>query len=590
MRVKNLITILIILLVSSTVTAAFFTTAKGEQTSLFVEPESIVDPSIPVDATFKINVTIQDVVDLYSWQVRLDFNSSTLECLDAWIPDNHIFAGLPILPVTPVIDNDEGYLMIGLSLMGVQSVSGSGILFCAEFKVRQVGESYLNFSMLGIDTFLLDINLEDISFEVHNGYFSNLPPVRPPTTMYVEPKELIDPTLLPPSTFSINVTLDKVENLKVCQFNLSYNTEILSWVAVEVQEIQGIIPQVDADLNDNAGYIWFNLTYPEPVTSEVSISLVKIKFRIETFGCSVLDLHDTILTDSYGFAIDHDAIDGLVCTLIRDVAITSVITSRTWAYQGWPINVTVTAKNLGNISETFDIEVYYDNTLINTVTVTDLPPQSEANITITWDTSTVPEGNYTIHAKATEVPYEYDTSNNILYGETVWIMEKIHDVCLIDLVLPEWAYQGWNVTITAIVKNLGNYTETFELTISCNDTVLSNYSLTLEPLEETTVEYLLNTLDLAPCMNYTITASILPIPYEFTTENNVLSQVLTIRIMGDINYDGKVNTRDLAPAAQAFGSYPGHPRWLPEADLNLNNKIDMRDIAIIAKNFGKTCS
>ncbi|MCK4482537.1 hypothetical protein KAU55_04885, partial [Candidatus Bathyarchaeota archaeon] len=50
--------------------------------------------------------------------------------------------------------------------------------------------------------------------------------------------------------------------------------------------------------------------------------------------------------------------------------------------------------------------------------------------------------------------------------------------------------------------------------------------------------------------------------------------------------DGKVDIKDIALAAKAFGSYPGHDRWSTVADLNLDYQIDIRDIAKVAKQFG----
>jgi len=50
--------------------------------------------------------------------------------------------------------------------------------------------------------------------------------------------------------------------------------------------------------------------------------------------------------------------------------------------------------------------------------------------------------------------------------------------------------------------------------------------------------------------------------------------------------DIKVDIKDVALAAKAFGSYPGHARWSTVADLNLDYKIDIKDIAAIAKKFG----
>jgi len=56
----------------------------------------------------------------------------------------------------------------------------------------------------------------------------------------------------------------------------------------------------------------------------------------------------------------------------------------------------------------------------------------------------------------------------------------------------------------------------------------------------------------------------------------------------DLNNDGKVDMKDVALVAYAFGSNPDHPRWNPVADINGDNKVDMKDIGTVAKDFGKT--
>ena len=50
--------------------------------------------------------------------------------------------------------------------------------------------------------------------------------------------------------------------------------------------------------------------------------------------------------------------------------------------------------------------------------------------------------------------------------------------------------------------------------------------------------------------------------------------------------DGKVNIRDVALAARAFGSYPGHERWSTLADITGDYQVNIRDIASIAAKFG----
>jgi hypothetical protein len=39
---------------------------------------------------------------------------------------------------------------------------------------------------------------------------------------------------------------------------------------------------------------------------------------------------------------------------------------------------------------------------------------------------------------------------------------------------------------------------------------------------------------------------------------------------------------------QAFGSYPGQPRWNPSADIDKDDRISMRDIYLVITSFGKT--
>jgi hypothetical protein len=63
---------------------------------------------------------------------------------------------------------------------------------------------------------------------------------------------------------------------------------------------------------------------------------------------------------------------------------------------------------------------------------------------------------------------------------------------------------------------------------------------------------------------------------------------IRVRMPGDINMDGKVDTKDISIICKAFGSFPNHPRWNPIADENEDNKIDIADIALTCKNFGKT--
>lgn len=55
----------------------------------------------------------------------------------------------------------------------------------------------------------------------------------------------------------------------------------------------------------------------------------------------------------------------------------------------------------------------------------------------------------------------------------------------------------------------------------------------------------------------------------------------------DVNFDGRVNMKDIGLAASVFDSHSGDQRWKPAADINEDGKIDMTDIASIADYFGQ---
>ncbi|MGA3291107.1 MAG: dockerin type I repeat-containing protein [Candidatus Bathyarchaeia archaeon] len=59
-------------------------------------------------------------------------------------------------------------------------------------------------------------------------------------------------------------------------------------------------------------------------------------------------------------------------------------------------------------------------------------------------------------------------------------------------------------------------------------------------------------------------------------------------VLGDVNFDGKVNLADLVTIAKALGSTPGTPRWNPYCDLNGDGKVNLQDLCIALHNFGKT--
>jgi hypothetical protein len=86
------------------------------------------------------------------------------------------------------------------------------------------------------------------------------------------------------------------------------------------------------------------------------------------------------------------------------------------------VNITVTVKNKGLNTETFNVTVYYNATAIATQTVLNLPPNNTTALNFTWNTIGVTPSHYVIKAQADPVPYEYNPADNAAtYSGTVTV-------------------------------------------------------------------------------------------------------------------------------------------------------------------------
>lgn len=217
-----------------------------------------------------------------------------------------------------------------------------------------------------------------------------------------------------------------------------------------------------------------------------------------------------------------------------------------------------------------------------------LGPGETTNLIIPWDTRDMSPGNYSISGYASVVPGETHIEDNVFTDGVVSI--SAHDVAIVDVTpSAHWVYQGMNVSISVEVENKGSVTENVTVTLYYDITAhqtIGLLSTSVLPGENQTVTFTWNTRGVPHCHNYTITA-VASIPIDSNLSDNTLSDGgINVRILGDVNGDGKVDGKDIALAAMCFGSAPGYPRWNPDADVNADGKIDGKDIVKIAINFG----
>ncbi|NWG10793.1 hypothetical protein HXY33_03455 [Candidatus Bathyarchaeota archaeon] len=383
-----------------------------EEITVKVTPPSIANPSLVPSTEFHVNITALDASYLHGFTLQLSYNASVIECTLAEEGDLLQSFGTTMFMFT--IDNILGniYASVNLTSAGVVA-SGDGTLVELTFHVLDIGDSPLHL----YDTHLYDAEGVELVHITQDGYFNNV--LMP--KLYVDPPEIIDPTMVPPAEFSININVANVTDLYDFEFTLLYDTDVLNGLGVIFYPFENETSfEVEFALNDTAGKMWVKVQYYPPaesLTTTDPVTLVTIFFQVQSFGATVLDLTDTSLSDSLGGQITHEAEDGFVSILIRDVAIIDITPEFYEVYRSWTIEVNVTAENLGDISETFNVTLFMDGHEMGEQEVTGLAPNATTTLTFLLSINEAwqePCHNYTLSAEASEVPYEVDTANNVL--------------------------------------------------------------------------------------------------------------------------------------------------------------------------------
>ena len=371
---------------------------------LYVDPAKISNVSMTPGNDFSVNVDVTNASGVYGLEFSLGFNATLLNA-------NSITPGsfIPLsATVVSQIDNATGFVKFNASASS--SMDGNGILAQISFHVQDLGKTQLN--LYGIQ--LVDSLGQPLNFTSADGSFDNVLLAK----LAVEPPEIIDPTLLPPATFKINVTVADVRDLYGYQFNLTFDQNVLICLQDEVLDVLNETHYIPNQMIDNTrGFIFMNVTYYSPAVPldiDTATALVTIKFRVKTIGATNLTLTDTGLVDSGGQPITHEVHDGFFQSLIVDVGIVDISATPSVLYPGGSTNVSVTVTNTGNSTETFSIDVYRNSTLLATLNITNLGPNTNYTVTFVWNTFGVPFGKYRLSAQIPPLPFETHISDNTL--------------------------------------------------------------------------------------------------------------------------------------------------------------------------------
>jgi hypothetical protein len=161
---------------------AFFVVTNvvsATSTRVYVDPSSIVDSSLGVGDQFTVDIKIDDVLDLYGFVYKLEYNPNILNGKSI---TSSFLDGEPMI-LKNETDNEIGKIeFVITSLNPAVPKTGSGTLATINFQVNGVGDSILNL----YDTQIADRSAKSIEHTAEDGYFNNIPPITT-TTIYRPP-------------------------------------------------------------------------------------------------------------------------------------------------------------------------------------------------------------------------------------------------------------------------------------------------------------------------------------------------------------------------------------------------------------------
>jgi hypothetical protein len=148
--------------------------------------------------------------------------------------------------------------------------------------------------------------------------------------------------------------------------------------------------------------------------------------------------------------------------------------------------------------------------------------------------------------------------------------------------------QGYNLSVSVAVADLGGSPETFNVTVYANATCIAAENVTLSSGSSANMIFTWNTSGFA-YGNYTINAYVWRVSNQTDLENNNLNGgVVYVGIPGDINGDGTVDLSDAVMLSTHFLETLGMPGWNQggnNADINNDGTVDILDAIIIVGNF-----
>jgi hypothetical protein len=196
-------------------------------------------------------------------------------------------------------------------------------------------------------------------------------------------------------------------------------------------------------------------------------------------------------------------------------------------------------------------------------------------------------GTYTAYVSSN---YKGETDTN----NTTFELIPVRDIAVTNLTLSKTVVgQGYSMNITVTIENQGENSESFNVTVYCNETAIilpdgkNHTTVTLPSGYSTTITLMWNTTGVAHG-NYTISAYAWPLTGESDLEDNTYTNGwIVVTIPGDMNGDFDVDLYDAVTLLVHYGAKKGNPQYSAVCDIDGDGDIDLYDAVILLTHYGQ---
>lgn len=382
--------------------------ASAAETSLSLDPAIVY--ATPGEA-FTINLTVHSAENLYAWQANVSYDPDVLSFVN--VTEGSFLDRQPE-GTWGYFNFDVGYAQFGWTTQGMYvGESGSGTLATLEFDVITTGESRMKMETDAIYIESTDKWVYPTFLRTQGS--PNPPPnwkdLYPPED-FVTQDALFTNTIVPPTAdFSYSPAIPGID--QPITFDASPST------ATAPSEIVEYLWDFGDGENASTNTPTIEHTFTEGGSFTVTLTVIDNATASELTK-SVFDLTDDNMPPIWYelFSAKEEIIQ---VAYQNDIAVTDVTISELEVTAGETISISVTVRNGGLESESFDVTVFFDTTEIDTKQVVGLGVGEEETVTFEWDTTEMALGSYQIKATASVVEGETNTSNNEFVDGTVTV-------------------------------------------------------------------------------------------------------------------------------------------------------------------------